>query len=169
MGTKMRKRLADLLLIGLAMVSVPEAAWAKLYGNARFGFFVEIPAAFTVADPEPENGDGRRFHTVDQIAELGVSGGWITEDNFEAEIELSKSFEVKDGWKLTYESKVSAASVTYSGQKGARIFYKRVITSCVGQAHASYRLEYPAADKAKYDAAIKVLNASLKPGIGPCG
>ncbi|MEO9168398.1 MAG: hypothetical protein ABI230_08345 [Aestuariivirga sp.] len=155
--------------MGLVLVLMPQAAWAKLYGNARFGFFVEIPAAFTLADPEPENGDGRRFHTADHSAELDVAGGWITEDNFEAEIELFKSFEVKDGWKLTYESKVSAASAIYSGQKGDRIFYARTITSCGGKAHADYRLEYPIADKAKYDAAIKSINATLKASKGSCG
>jgi hypothetical protein len=145
------------------------AGGGKIYGNARFGFFVEIPAAFTVADPEPENGDGQTFHTADQTAELGASGGWIVQDSFKAQVELYKSFEVKDGWKLTYESKVSATSATYSGQKGDRVFYERVITSCGGQAHAGYSLEYPVRDKVKYENTIKILNGSLKPGIGPCG
>ena len=43
------------------MAAGPAVAGAQLYGNARFGFFIEVPSAFSVADPEPENGDGRRF------------------------------------------------------------------------------------------------------------
>ena len=165
----MQKKFVGLMLLGWVLAVWPAEAAGKLYGNARFGFFVEIPEAFSVAEPEPENGDGRTFHTADLKAELGATGGWITEDNFKAEVAMFKGLAVNDGWKLTYESKVSASSATYSGEKGDRFFYERLITSCKGQAHASYRLEYPAADKLKYDAVIKALNASLKPGVGPCG
>ena len=165
----MRNRLAALILLGLALDAGPAVAAGKLYGNARFGFFIEVPAAFSIADPEPENGDGRRFHTPDQSAELTASGGWIVTDSFAAEMAQEKGFLVQDGWKLTYESKVAASSATYSGQKGERIFYEREITTCKSQAHAAYRLEYPATEKAKYDGMIKTLNASLKAGEGSCG
>jgi hypothetical protein len=169
MEAGMHKRLAALILLGLALDAGPAGAAGKLYGNARFGFFVEVPAAFSVADREPENGDGWRFHTSDQSAELTASGGWIIEDNFAAEVAKEKGFAVQDGWRLTYESKVAASSAAYSGQKGERIFYEREIASCGGQAHAAYRLEYPATEKAKYDGMIKALNASLKAGKGSCG
>ena len=69
----MRKKLTGLLCVGLALTTLPELAMAKRYGNARFGYFIEIPAAFTVADPEPENGDGQAFHTADKSADLIVS------------------------------------------------------------------------------------------------
>ena len=165
----MRKKPTGLLFIVLALVALPQLAMAKLYGNARFGYFIEIPAAFTVADPEPENGDGPEFHPADKSADLIVSGGWIIEDNFAAEVAQYKVLMVQDGWKLTYENKVSKSSAVYSAQKGDRIFYARMITSCGGKAHADYRLEYPIADKAKYDAAIKSLNATQKAGKGSCG
>ena len=93
----------------------------------------------------------------------------MTEDDFAAEVAQYKVFMVQDGWKLTYESKVSKSSAVYSAQKGDRIFYARMITSCGGKAHADYRLEYPAADKAKYDGMIKTLNASHREGKGSCG
>ncbi len=164
----MRKRLVGSILLGLALVSAPHAASAKLYGNARFGYFIEIPALFSVADPESENGDGREFHPADKSADLIVSGGWIIEDNFAAEVAQYKVLMVEDGWRLTYENEVSKSSAVYSAQKGDRIFYARMITSCGGKAHADYRLEYPAADKAKYESVIKTLNASLKAGKGSC-
>ena len=165
----MRKKLTRLLFIVLALVALPQLAMAKLYGNARFGYFIEIPEAFTVADPEPENGDGQEFHPADKSADLIVSGGWIIEDNFAAEGAQYKVLMVQDGWRLTYENKSSKASAVYSAQKGDRIFYARMITSCGGKAHADYRLEYPIADKAKYDATIKSLNATQKAGKGSCG
>jgi len=160
----MRIQLAVALFITMSGVAI-----AETYGNARFGYFIDIPAAFTLADPEPENGDGRIFHTADKSADLTVSGGWIIEENFAAEVAQNKEFATDAGWKITYESKPDKSSASYSGQKDKRIFYLRMITSCAGEANASYRLEYPAAQKAKYDGVIKMLNASLKPGTGSCG
>ena len=165
----MRERLVGSMLLGFALVAGSGAASAKIYGNARFGYFIDIPAAFSVADPVPENGDGREFHPTDKTADLISSGSWITEDNFAAEVALYKSLMVQDGWKLTYENKVSKSSAIYSAKKDDRVFYARQITSCGDKAIAGYRLEYPVADKAKYDAVIKSLNASLKAGKGNCG
>lgn len=164
----MRKTLIGTILLSLTSVALSGTASAKTYSNARFGYSIEIPAAFSVADPEPENGDGQAFHPVDKSADLIVSGGWITQDDFVAEIDQYKGFIAEDGWKLTYETKPNKSFSAYSGQKGDRILYVRVITSCSGKAHAGYRLEYPAADKAKYDGTIIKLNASLKAGKGSC-
>lgn len=151
--------------IGLTlMLATPVSA--KTYGNARFGFFIDVPAQFTVADPEPENGDGRAFHTADKSASLTASGGWIMGDNFAADVADDKGYDTQNGWTLAYESKVGGSSAVWSGKKGDRIFYEHMIASCKGKAHANFRLEYPAADSAKYDATIKTLNASLKAGAG---
>lgn len=148
------------------------AAWpvmaGELYGNARFGFFAEIPPAFSVADPEPENGDGRAFHTADGTADLLLYGGWTLLDGFAAEVAMDRSSEAERGWTLTYESKVRGASASFSGVKGGRIFYARLIATCSGKAHAGYRLEYPAADKEQYDGAIQLLNRTLRAGEGSC-
>ena len=161
------KTVAAAVVLVLALQALP--ALAKIYGNARFGFFIDVPAAFGVADPEPENGDGQSFHTKDSTAMLSASGGWIVEDDFAAQVSLFKKLEREDGWTISYESTVGKSSASYSGTKANRIFYRHIITSCQGKAQASYWLEYPAADKAKYDVMIKSLNVSLKPGVGPCG
>lgn len=158
-----------ILIFALVLGISAAPAFAKLFGNARFGFFVDIPAVFSVVDPEPENGDGRRFHTPDNSAELTATGGWIMADDFAGEVANDKAFTVQDGWKITYESKVTKSAASYSGIKAGRIFYSRMVTSCGGKAHASYWLEYPVVAKAKYEGMIKGLNATLKAGVGSCG
>jgi len=155
--------LAGFALLGSAAVA------GNLYGNARFGFFVDIPPEFTVADPEPENGDGRSFHTADGTVDLMVYGSWIMVSDFAAEVVLDRSDESGLGWELTYESAISDTAASYSGQKGGRIFYARVIATCGNQAQAGYRLEYPAGQKQKYDPVIQILNKSLRAGEGTCG
>lgn len=164
---KLKTIVAFAVVLFLGLQALP--ALAKIYGNARFGFFIDIPAAFGVADPEPENGDGRRFHTPDNSAELTASGGWIMADDFAGEVANEKELTVQDGWKITYESKVTKSAASYSGIKAGRIFYTRMITSCGGKTYASYWLEYPMAAKAKYEGLVKGLNASLKVGVGNCG
>ena len=127
----MRKKLTGLILMGLALVAGSGVASAKLYANARFGYFIEIPAAFFVANPEPENGDGREFHPTDKSPDLIASLRWNTADNFDAEVGLYKSSVVQDGWKLTYEAKLSKSPAVYTGEKAKRIFYAHQITSCM--------------------------------------
>ena len=165
----MHKWLAGLMFVSLAWVAWTGVASAKIYGNARFGYFIDIPAAFSVADPEPENDDGREFHPADKSADLIDSGSWITQDAFAAEVGLYKSLMVEDGWTLTYETKVSTSSAIFSAKKDDRVFYARQITSCGGKAIAGYRLEYLVVDKAKYDGVVRSLNVSLKAGKGSCG
>lgn len=162
-----RVALALLLLVGVAVAV--QAGAGKLFGNARFGYFISIPAEFSVADPEPENGDGREFHTPDKSGDLAVFGSFLTDGDFATEIKTRVGYETQDGWNVTYQSAASSKAASYSGSKGERIFYARVIPSCDGDAIASYRLEYPFAQKAHYEAAIKALNATLRAGKGSCG
>ncbi len=157
-----------LWIAGTGLLLATSLAHAELYGNARFSFFVDVPPAFSVADPEPENGDGRTFHTADNTADLIAAGGWIIDGDFADEIAQTKGFAKENGWTLTYEGKVGASSAVFSGEKDGRIFYQKEIATCAGKAHAGYRLEYPASDKKKYDGVIEGLNASLKAGEGSC-
>jgi len=163
----MEQRMKYVCVALLLVVSAMPAS-AKTYGNARFGFFVDVPKQFTQMDPPPENGDGAVYHTADKSAELRASGGWIMGDNFAADVTESKGYDTSDGWKISYESTVSADAASWSGSKDGRIFYERMITSCKGQAKADYRLEYPQADQAKYDSVVKALNASFRAGKGSC-
>ena len=76
----------------LGLGATAAEAGGKLYGNARFGFFIEIPALFPVQGAEPENGDGLSFSSPDGKAAVAASGGWIMEDSFAAEVATLKGF-----------------------------------------------------------------------------
>ena len=146
----------------LALVAMVGAARAEFYANARYGYYIDIPKIFSVADPEADAGDGRRFHTADKSAEVAVYGGWIVDGGFAEEAKARQNFEIQDGWKLAYVSKSTPTFSNFSGSKDGRIFYAHIISRCGATGYAMYRLEYPATDKANYDAAIKQLNSSLK-------
>jgi hypothetical protein len=162
----MKLRLPALAL--LVMAEMTGIASAETYANARHDFAVDVPDDLSVADPEPDSGDGRSFRSPDNSAELHVFGGWIVEGGFSTEVQARQKFETGEGWTITYASKPGKQGSSYSGAKENRIFYARIIPRCGDGGYAMYRLEYPAGEKEKYDGAIKQLNASLKAGSEGC-
>ncbi|MBU4529572.1 MAG: SH3 domain-containing protein [Hoeflea sp.] len=50
-------------------------ATLAIYQNARFGTVISYPASLWTALPESENGDGRRFESLDGTAEITVYAG----------------------------------------------------------------------------------------------
>jgi hypothetical protein len=157
------------LYIGiLAVVAMMGTARAEFYANARYGYYIDVPKIFSVSDPESDSGDGRLFHTADKSAEVAVWGGWILDGGFADEVKSRQNDEVTDGWKLAYASKQSPTISNFSGMKDGLIFYAHIISRCKGTGYAMYRMEYPAADKAKYNAAIQALNSSLKTEKDSC-
>ncbi len=151
------------LYIGiLAVVAMMGTARPEFYANARYGYYIDVPKIFSESDPESDSGDGRLFYTPDKSAEVAVYGGWIMDGGFADEAKSRQNDETKDGWKLAYVSKASPTVTNFAGTKDGLIFYAHIISRCSGTGYAMYRLEYPAADKAKYESAITQLNASLK-------
>ena len=149
-------------IVVLALVMTVGTARAEFYANARYGYYVYVPKIFSVADPEADAGDGRRFHTADKSAEVAVYGGWILDGGFADEVKTRQNYEIQDGWNLAYVSKPGPTVSNFSGTKDGRIFYALIIPHCGGTGYVMYRLEYPTMDKVKYDAAITQLNRSLK-------
>ncbi|MEP6827529.1 MAG: hypothetical protein ABJA10_05600, partial [Aestuariivirga sp.] len=60
----------------LALVAMMGTARAEFYANARYGYYLDVPNVFSLADPESDSGDGQLFHTADKSAEVAVYGGW---------------------------------------------------------------------------------------------
>ncbi len=157
--------LAALFLVG----NVISAAAQDNYANARFGFSAAIPTIVSFDKTESDNGDGVAFHSEDGTAELRVWGSNLIEADLASEARADLQFAKQDGWAVSYAGgKYGRKFAVFSGSKGGRIMYERMVSTCNGQATAHYRIEYPTADKLKYDAAIRSLNASLKAGKGSC-
>ena len=148
-----------LILALLMLVSVPALAaeWGH-YDNARFGYGIDIPPGF-VAGGEADNGDGQVFSTP--TATLRVFGGNLLQD-FEAEAAQRRAFATSDGWALTYQV-TTPGRASYSGKRGARILYARLIALCGGTAFGMFELEYSRSDITKFDSVVTRLVQSLRP------
>lgn len=159
----MRPLLALLLL--LLPLPAMAADWEH-YTNVRFGYAIDVPPGF-VAQGESDNGDGQVFKTPTAV--LTVFGGNVMEADFEAEVRVREGYASDDGWAITYQVS-TPQKASWSGKRGARILYGRMIALCGGVQFGSFQLEYSSADLKAFNPIVDRLVSSLKAtdGGGSC-
>lgn len=153
------RALASVLLFLTLAVSGSAAAenWTH-YDNARFGFSIAIPPAFT-PQGESDNDDGQSFALAGRPALLSAWGGYLMSD-FEDEIASAIEAEAANGWLLG-ERSTGPRWAIWSAGKGGRILLQRVILLCDGISFAAFRLEYSQADRNLIDPMIDRITPSL--------
>ena len=157
------------LLLALLLVLLPLPAMAADWGhytNVRFGYAIDVPPGF-LAQGESDNGDGQVFKTP--TAALAVFGGNVVEADFEAEVTAREGYASDDGWAITYQVS-TPQKASWSGKRGARILYGRMIALCGGAQFGSFQLEYSSADLKAFNPIVDRLVSSLKAtdGSGSC-
>lgn len=154
-----------LFALFLVIAATPALAedWGR-YSNARFGYRLDVPPGFTLAQ-DPENGDGVVMSAPDGRAQLRVFGGFVTEGDFEDEVNADMSYAEDDGWRLTYK-RSTPRWASYSGKRNGQIVYARAIPLCDGDAYATFVLIYPQNQLRDYDAVVERLVGSLRPISG---
>lgn len=158
-GTLPSMRRFHICLVALLFGTPVQAEDWHRYENGRFGYVIDVPAAFTWG-AESDNGDGRAFRNG--ATTLAAWGGNIVEADFEAEAAVAEGFAANDGWTLTYRA-VTPSWASFSGSKGQRILYERMVALCDGTRYAAFRLEYSAVDLAELDPVVHRLVESLRP------
>ena len=149
-----------------AILMCSGACHAELYSNARYGFSIDVPAIIAVGQEESDSGDGVRSHSKDGKAEFLAYAGFLVDENgnkvkFATEMKDRLKTEISGGSKVTLQKIDPKGVATMSGTYEDKIFYVRAILACHGAAIATYRLEYPQADKPKYDDVITSLNKNF--------
>ncbi|WP_245467729.1 hypothetical protein [Mesorhizobium sp. M6A.T.Cr.TU.017.01.1.1] len=152
--------MSTMAMIGLATLTSMAAEWST-YGNARFGYRIDIPPGFSAVS-EAANGDGGVSRSSDERTELRVWGSHLTEGDFQEEVRWRIDEDVADGWNVTYR-KQHPAWASWSGTKGGRILYERAIPACDGAA-AYFRIEYDISQKQAFAPVVSRLVKSLRSG-----
>ncbi len=148
----------------LVFLTVLTSGWSAsasdyTYSNPRFGTTITFPdSIFTGSDPEPENGDGKRWRAADG-GELAVWGEYNALDFTPTSL---ADFIAKDIDTVTYR-KVGARWMVVSGFDGDVIVYRRAEFGSQGVIH-SMELRYPSALSTHYDRLAGKIADSL---IGP--
>ena len=149
-------------VVVLAVVAPAAAAEWKTYVNERFGTTADVPADWQAGEP-PENGDGLKFTSPDGAASVAVFGSLHSFDTIAEAMAIYEAPE--DGETITYRHRDKRALVV-SGTRDGTIFYRRWILSCGDTVWNGVSIEYPAADKAAYDALVAHVARSLRAGTG---
>ncbi|MEO3998893.1 hypothetical protein [Mesorhizobium sp. CAU 1732] len=150
-----------LLAVGLLLacaVSTSAADWGS-YGNARFGYWIDIPPGFSKVE-ESENGDGGISVSPDGDTELRIWGSHITEGEFLSEVGLRIDQDKAEGWEITYERKTRRWA-SWSGRRSERVMYERAIPLCRDQA-AYFQIEYDRSDIERNGPVVERLVKSLR-------
>jgi hypothetical protein len=150
-----------LALILLTLFATPALAkgWDH-YDNARFGYGVDVPAGFEWGG-ESQNGDGQSFYRPRGAQGLLVWGGNMQGD-FESEVTTAMDYAVaENGWNISYQA-VTPRWASFSGVKGQRILYQRMVLLCDGTSYAAFRAEYSAADLTDMNPVVEHMVQSLR-------
>lgn len=142
----------------LLLLPVSAFAAGQHYVNVRYGYSLDVPDGFA-GDGESDNGDGQVFTTP--TATLTVYGGNVIEADFEAEVRARQGDASGERWTLTYQVS-TPRNASWSGVRGARVLYARMIALCDGSQFAAFDLEYSKTDLEKFNPIVDGLVASLK-------
>lgn len=151
------------ILITTLFVLLASPAFAQgwdSYGNARFGYSIEIPPGF-VGSGESDNGDGQSYYNARGAQGLLVWGGNLLGD-FDAEVTAATDYAVaENGWTISYAANAPGWAV-FSGVKGSRILYQHMIALCDGSSYAAFRVEYSTTNAADLKPIIDQLATTLR-------
>jgi hypothetical protein len=150
-------------ILALILAAAATPAGAETYVNARFGYQVDYPADLLTPQGEAANGDGQRFVSHDNKLIVSV---WGTNNALETSVagECAQRIQWEKNrhpLEASYKA-VKSTWFVYTGLSGKTIVYEKAILS--GDVYHTVRLEYPAADKAAYDAIVKRIVDSFRPG-----
>lgn len=151
-----------LLISGaLALASLAPPTY-KTYHNARFGYRIDYPADFR-PQPEPDNGDGRRFLSADGQTVLTAYAGYNALDGgLATDRRIARQSWQEKQATFTLDQ-LTRTGYVLSGQVKGRIFYEKTVLK--SNTLTTFLWEYPAAQKAAMDAVIQHTIQTLQPSV----
>ena len=146
----------------VSYVRADQQQWSR-YTNSRFGASAEVPRGIFVALPEPDNGSGLGFRSVDGRASMTIRGNWVsnTAPNFRSLMPILVEEARERGSIVTFKSSGNGW-FAYSGYAKSRIFYHKVVTGCPNQTVAnSMDIEYDVSARSFYDPIVARISKSM--------
>lgn len=145
-------------LLILAALSPAEAHRWTLYMNPRFGTRLLYPADMFGRGTESDNGDGITLRAPDG-ASLAIFGRWHIDE--ESPAQFVRTLTGTSEYRQVRYRLVRPDFAVLSGERGDRIYYERYAFAGRAGAVHGFVLEYPAAHRARWDAIVARLSASL--------
>jgi hypothetical protein len=143
-------------------VQAQSSAWSE-YRNQRYGLTIRYPSDLFVVERTAEAGDGQVFVTPEKDARLLV-GALVNDSGFTAATYQAHIARQSYGnYKVTYK----ATGVTWfvlSGEADGKVFYEKVMFSCLGRLINSFAMIYPANKQHVFNPIIERMENTFRPG-----
>ncbi len=165
----MHKALKRLGLSGLLSVSMASALLADhiVYHNDRFGISGLVPMGY-LAQPAPDNADGRTFRSADGRVTLAIYGSHDSMGDLPSYRRFLTELQEENG-SVTYQAGGSDWFVLSGYDGDGQIYYLRVEqgNACDGApAYAHLHVTYDESARAQVDHLLAELGRGLR--FGPC-
>jgi hypothetical protein len=134
-------------------------AAARVYVNARFGYSIAYPPQL-VPEPESDSGDGRAFHAIGGPTRALVWASYNSSGDTPALLEAEAARDCSG--PPTYR-RIKASFFALSCVSGADIVYQKTLFA--GDTETSFRITYPAEQRARWDRVTAQMSASLSPSV----
>ena len=132
-----------------------------MYGNPRYGFSIHYPSELLAAEPESDNGDGRKFHARHGSARIAVWAG----DNAlnQTPAAIARDAEEDCGrrpavYRLVKPTVVAVSCITSTGG----VVYRKTLIR--GDILTSLLATYSASERSVWDPVVQRMAQSLTPG-----
>jgi hypothetical protein len=156
----MRKLFTTSLFITLLAAAVIGQSKFTTYDNDRFYFSIEYPSDVLKMQAPPANNDGRTFRSKDKTVEMRVWGQYNALDR-----NLNEEYnEALAGYGSGVTYKVlGESSFVISGTAGGKIYYQKTMLRTGGaEVFFTFTIEYPKAQKSRFDRAVARIARSFK-------
>jgi hypothetical protein len=149
-----------LVFVALAVTAAFGQSKYSTYNNARFGYSIQYPSDVLEMQSEADNGDGATFVSKDGSAEMRV-WGQLNVLNRGLRQEYAEALKRADT-NFTYKSLLKNGFAV-SGTEGDKIYYQKTLyRPDKGGIFYTFTIEYPAAERAKYDGVVQRIVRSFK-------
>lgn len=132
------------------------------YHNGRFFFSIDYPSSLLVMQDPPANNDGRIFLSRDSKVEMRA---WASYNALFRSVEEQFAEDLKghEGENVTYKT-LSTNWFVISGLADGRIFYQKTLYHKFKETDVFYTftIEYPKAEKGKYDQIVRRIEKSFR-------
>ncbi|HUB90997.1 MAG TPA: hypothetical protein VMA74_14835 [Dyella sp.] len=145
--------------------AVPSSSSTATYHNVRFDFAVDYPDKLLLPGQEADDGDGLRFASNVDDADIRAYGSYNALEQSPAEMLQWNLKEDCAKGKVTYKvSKPDLVAYSCLSPEG-RIVYEKIIIHA--DTLATVRFDYAAHEQARWSSVIKQMADSLRLGPGP--
>jgi hypothetical protein len=149
------------MLASLATGALPPDAKWTVFVEPSLGTRMDLPSAvFSAADGAAYRGVGRQFKTADGRAALAIYSQ--RNDNRDTPASYLRKNFVFPRAAISYE-RVTRNFFAVSGTREGMIFYSRCNLSPTGATLHCFDMQFPAAEKAAWDAIVTRMSLSLRP------